>query len=317
MHTIFRIAAALALTGASLPALGASATATRSWQFKPGANAGLTVRNLIGNVRVERGTTPGIHMTASTAIDAASQAEADRLIKLVEFRTSDAAAGSRFDVRLPREHFPKIYWEKGASAWYSLSYVEHLGERIRLSGSRSEAPEVRVDLVIRAPAGATLAIHNRFGDASAEGYAGTLRLEGGSGQLTSTGGEGEVTLDNGSGAVVVSRHRGRVVADTGSGSVRISDCQCEIIADTGSGSVDIVRGSGSVSSRTPGARSRSAEISSGRKRPSPMSLMWMRKVRCAAAGSRRRRSRPIFATRGRPVGSWRTPPGSCGASTCW
>jgi hypothetical protein len=51
MHTIFRIAAALALTGASLPALGASATATRSWQFKPAANAGLTVRNLIGDAR--------------------------------------------------------------------------------------------------------------------------------------------------------------------------------------------------------------------------------------------------------------------------
>ena len=250
MDTIFRIAAALALIGASLPALGASATATRSWQFKPGANAGLTVRNLIGNVRVERGTTPGIHVTASTTIDAASQAEADRLIKLVEFRTSDAAAGSRFDVRLSRDHFPKIYWEGGASAWYSLSYVEHLGERIRLSGSRSDAPEVRVDLVIRAPAGATLAVHNRFGDASADGYAGTLRLDGGSGQLSSTGGEGEVTLDNGSGPVVVSRHRGRVVADTGSGSVRISDCQCEIIADTGSGSVDIVRGSGSVSADT-------------------------------------------------------------------
>jgi len=250
MNTIFRAAAALLLIAASLPALGASATATRSWEFKPESNAGLTVRNLVGQVRVERGTTPGIHVTANTTIDAESQAEADRLVKLVDFRTSDVGAGSRFDVRLPREHFPKIYWEKGASGWYSLSYVEHLGERIRLTGSRSDAPEVRVDLVIRAPAGATLAVHNTFGDASANGYSGTLRLDGGSGQLTSTGGEGEVTLDNGSGTVTVSKHRGRVVADTGSGSVNISDCECEIVADTGSGSVDIDRGSGSVSADT-------------------------------------------------------------------
>ena len=45
--------------------------------------------------------------------------------------------------------------------------------------------------------------------------------------------------------------------------------------------------SGSVSSRTPGASSPSRAISAGRKRPSPMSLMWMRKVLREAAGSKR------------------------------
>jgi hypothetical protein len=58
MNTIFRATAALALLGATLPALAASATATRAWQFKPESNAGLAVRNLIGNIRVERGTLP-------------------------------------------------------------------------------------------------------------------------------------------------------------------------------------------------------------------------------------------------------------------
>ena len=250
MNTIFRAAAALSLIAASLPALGASATATRSWQFKPESNAGLTVRNLVGQVRVERGTTPGIHVTANTTIHAESQAEADRLVKLVDFRTSDVGAGSRFDVRLPREHFPKLFWDKGASSWYSLSYVEYLGERIRLVGDRDDAPGLRVDLVIRAPAGAKLAVDITFGDAVAQGYSGTLRLDGGSGLLSSTGGEGEVELDNGSGEAVVARHRGRVAADTGSGDVKISDCECEIVADTGSGSVKVERGKGSVSADT-------------------------------------------------------------------
>lgn len=250
MKTIFRATAALALLTATLPALAASATATRSWQFKPESNAGLTVRNLMGTVRVERGTAPGIHVTANTTIDAASQAEADRLVKLVDFRTADVGAGSRFDVRLPRGHFPKLYWDKGASTWYSLSYVEYLGERIRLVGDRDDAPAVRVDLLIRAPAGAKLEVDNTFGDAVAQGFSGTLRLDGGSGLLSSTGGEGELELDNGSGEVVVSNHRGRVVADTGSGDVTISDCECEILADTGSGSVDIDRGKGSVSADT-------------------------------------------------------------------
>jgi hypothetical protein len=254
MNTFSRVAAALALLGASLPALAASATATRAWQYKPAANAGLTVRNFIGNVRVERGTEPGFHVSATTTIEAPSQAEADRLLGLVEFRTQDIGPGSRLDVRLPRAHFPKVYWERGATGWWSVSYVEHLGERIRVVGDRGEAPAVRVDFVIRAPAGATLEVVNTFGDAAASGYSGKLRLDGGSGSLSSTGGEGEVELDSGSGQVVVSGHRGRVSADTGSGSVKISDCECEIAADTGSGSVNVSRGKGSVAADTGSGR---------------------------------------------------------------
>jgi len=245
MKTIFRATAALALLAASLPALAASATVTRAWQFKPESNAGLAVRNLIGNIRVERGTTPGIHITANTTIEAATQAEAERLTGLIDFRSSDVGPGSRFDVRLPREHFPKIYSEKGASGWFSTTYVDYLGERIRLVGSKDEAPAVRVDLVISAPAGAKVDVSNIVGDILAQNYSGKLRLDGGSGLLTSTGGEGDLELDNGSGAVAVSGHRGRVSADTGSGSVKISDCECEILADTGSGSVDVQQGKGS------------------------------------------------------------------------
>jgi hypothetical protein len=250
MKMYSRAAAALALLAASFPALAASATATRAWQFKPESNAGLAVRNLMGTVRVERGATPGFHVTATTTIEAPSQAEADRLIGLVEFRTSDVGPGSRLDVRLPRAHFPKIYSERGADGWWSVSYVEHLGERIRLVGDQGDAPAVRIDLLIRAPAGSKLDVDNTFGDAIAQGYSGTLRLDGGSGLLSSLGGEGEVELDNGSGKVIVSGHRGRVVADTGSGSVNITDCECEISADTGSGSIKVAGGKGRVSADT-------------------------------------------------------------------
>jgi hypothetical protein len=248
--TIYRATAALVLLAASLPALAASATVTRAWQFKPESNAGLTVRNLMGDVRIERGTKPGFHVTARATVEAESQAEADRLSKLVDFRTSDIGAGSRLDVRLSREHFPKLYWENGSSGWLSTSHVEYLGERIRLVGRRGDAPSVRVDLVIRAPEGATLAVDNTFGDQAAQGYSGKLRLDGGSGQLASNGGEGEVVLDNGSGRVIVGGHRGRVVADTGSGAVSITDCECEIEADTGSGAVKIEKGKGRISADT-------------------------------------------------------------------
>lgn len=250
MNTVYRATAALALLGASLPALAASATATRAWDFKPESNAGLKVRNLMGNIRVERGDTPGIRITANATIEASSQAEADRLIGLIDYRSADTGPGSRFDVHLPREHFPKLYWEKGADNWFSASYVEYLGERIRLVGSKKEAPAVRVDLVIRAPAGAKLDVTNTFGDSVAEKFSGSLRLDGGSGLLSSTGGEGRLELDNGSGAVLVNGHRGEVDADTGSGSVKITDCECEISADTGSGSVDVQQGKGSFAADT-------------------------------------------------------------------
>jgi hypothetical protein len=250
MAKIFRVTAALAMLATSLPAGAASATVTRAWQYKPESVAGLAVRNLIGDIRVERGTVPGVHITATTTVEAGSQAEADRLAGLIDFRTSDIGAGSRFDVRLLKEHFPKIYWENGASSWWSVSFVEHLGERIRLSGDRSEAPVVRVNLLVRAPAGAKLDVSNVFGEIAATAYAGKLKLDGGSGRLSSTGGEGDFTLDNGSGEVVVTGHRGRLVADTGSGSVKVTDCECELIADTGSGSVDVKGGRGSVSADT-------------------------------------------------------------------
>jgi hypothetical protein len=254
MKKLIRVTAALALAAVHLPAVAANATATRAWQFKPESVEGLKVHNLIGDIRIEHGADPGFHVTARATIDASSQAEAEKLLGLIEYRTSDIGPGSRFDVRLPREHFPKIYWPGGSSGWWSVSYVEYLDERIRLTARRGEAPSVKVDLVIRAPVGSKLDVRNVFGESTANRVSGELRLDGGSGLLRSTGGEGRLELDNGSGTVEVTGHRGRVSADTGSGSVQIADCECEILADTGSGSVEIRGGSGELSADTGSGR---------------------------------------------------------------
>ena len=261
MSTILRVTAALALLAASLPAGAASATVTRAWQYKPESVAGLAVRNLIGDIRVERGNTPGVHISARATVEADSQAEAERLAGLVDYRTRDTGAGSRFEVRFPREHFPKIYWTGGSAHWWTVSHAQYLGERVRLSGKRGDAVVVRVDLLVRAPAGAKLEVGNVFGDSTAQGFSGDLTLDGGSGVLRSTGGDGRLELDNGSGEVLVSGHRGRVAADTGSGSVKITDCDCEILADTGSGSVDVEGGKGSVSADTGSGRIEVQEFS--------------------------------------------------------
>lgn len=244
MHRIIRKTAALVLLASSLPAGAATASLTRAWQFQSDAAAGLEVRNLIGDVRIERGADASFHVTARVTIGAAAQAEADRLARAIEFRTRDTEAGSRFDVVFPQADFPKIYYAGGPGRWWGTMYVEHLGEKVRLTGDRDGAPQVRVDLVIRAPAGAKLDVRNIFGESVAQGFSGELRLDGTSGLLRSAGGEGGLELDNGSGAVEVAGHEGRVSADTGSGSVRITDCRCEIDADTGSGGVEVRGGAG-------------------------------------------------------------------------
>jgi DUF4097 and DUF4098 domain-containing protein YvlB len=254
MTDLTRIIAAIALLAASLPALAAGATVTRAWQFKPESSAGLTVRNLIGDIRVERGTEPGFHVSARATVEAGSQAEAERLAGLIDFRTRDSGAGSRFDVRFPREHFPKIYHSGVGTSWWQAAYVSYLGERVRLTSDRDEAPGVRVDLVIKAPVGARLEVYNVFGEAVANGFSGELKLDGTRGPLSSTDGEGRLELDSGSSPVEVVRHRGSVLADTGSGSVRISDCECEIDADTGSGGVEIHGGSGRLRADTGSGR---------------------------------------------------------------
>ena len=124
MNQFFRATAALALLAASLPALAASATVARAFTFKPASNAGLKVQNLVGDVRVERGAGPGIEVAATTTVEAATEDEAKRLAGLVDFRSKDVGPGSRFDVRLPPEHFPKVYWQDGASHWWAVSYVQ-------------------------------------------------------------------------------------------------------------------------------------------------------------------------------------------------
>ena len=254
MRTMIRATTTLALLAVCLPAMAATATRTRAWQYKTDATAGLEVRNLIGDIRVERGADAGFHVTATATIEAETQDEADALARAIDYRTRDSGAGSRFDVAFPKGQFPKIYYRKGPENWWGVMYVAHLGERIRLTGDRDDAPMVRVDLLIRAPAGAKLDVSNVFGGSVAQGYSGELRLDSGSGLLRSTSGEGRLLLDSGSGDVEVSGHKGRVSADTGSGSVTITDCSCEIDADTGSGAVEIRGGSGVLRADTGSGR---------------------------------------------------------------
>ncbi len=229
----------------------ATATTTRDWQFDGADPAVLKVENLVGDVRIERVAQAGFEVSVKVTAEAKSDREAREIAGAVQFNAADAGSSSAFQVLLPEARFPMIYRQGAPEGWFSgRMYVDYLGQKRRITGDPDEGVNVRVDILVRAPAGARLDVRNVFGDATAEGFAGDLRLDGTSGRLASSNGSGRLDLDSGSGAVEVATHAGEVRADTGSGAVSIRDCQCRISADTGSGSVSVSGGEGELDADT-------------------------------------------------------------------
>lgn len=244
-------AAAAALLLSAVQAGAATVTTTRAWQYEDGAPAALEVENLIGDVRIERGTAAGFHVSVTVTAEAGDEREAREIAEAVEFNAKDAGSSSAFQVLLPQSRFPLIYRPGAPEGWFSgRMYVSYLGEKRRVTGDADEGAKVRVDILVRAPADSRLDVRNVFGDASADGFSGELRLDGTSGRLASTNGSGRLDLDSGSGEVEVDGHEGTVRADTGSGPVSIRDCRCRISVDTGSGPVSVTGGEGELDADT-------------------------------------------------------------------
>lgn len=244
-------AAVLCAATLSVPAHAGSATASRAWQFKPAPDARLAVDNLVGDVDIEPAADGGFHVTAKVTVEADTDAAAAALVGKVDFRSADAGAQSTFQVLLPEASFPAIYDSKAsAGLFFGRTYVDYLGERRRLSADAGKCVRVRVDLVVRVPAGTTLAVHNRIGHVEVRGANASLSLRTARGSIASSKGRGPLEADTGSGAIAVAEHDGEVNADTGSGEISIVDCRCRIEADTGSGAVRVLRGSGSVEADT-------------------------------------------------------------------
>jgi DUF4097 and DUF4098 domain-containing protein YvlB len=229
----------------------ATSTATQAWQFKDDSAGGLEIDNLVGDVTIERGTAAGFHVSVKVTAEAASAQEADIIARAVEFSVQDAGSSSRLQVLLPDAKFPTIYIAGVPEGWWVRgAKTEYLGEKREVTGDKNKGVQVRVDILVQAPAEAKLEVRNRFGDTAAQDFNGELKLDSGPGRLSASNGRGKLELDSGSGLVEVSGHSGDVGADTGSGSVTISDCRCRIKADTGSGSVRINGGEGEIDADT-------------------------------------------------------------------
>lgn len=255
MPRFMTLAAVVATATLAAPAWAATATQTRSWQFTAGPDAALAVNSLVGDVTVEPAATGGFHVTATIRTEAGSQQDADALAAAVEFLTEDTGPRSRFQVRLPKAAFPVIYdAHVPRGSFFGRSYVDYLGERRELSRDTRKAVQVRVDLRVRVPEGATLRVDNRLGRVDARGVVGGLQADTARGPISARDGRGALELDTGSGAIEVAGHEGDVEADTGSGAIRISDCRCRIEADTGSGGITVTASAGALDADTGSGR---------------------------------------------------------------
>lgn len=243
--------AALAALVFTVSAEAAISTTTRSWQFNDDSAGGLRIDNLVGDVVIERGTAAGFGVSVTVTAEAGSAAEADTIARAVEFRARDAGSSSSFQVAFPEEQFPALYVAGAPTGWWvGSARTEYLGQKRRITADKDEGVQVRVDIVVRAPADAKLDVHSYFGAAAADGFSGELKLDSASGRLSARSGSGRAELDSGSGAVEVSNYAGVVRVDTGSGAVTVSGCQCKVDADAGSGTIRIHGGEGELQADT-------------------------------------------------------------------
>ena len=112
------------------------------------------------------------------------------------------------------------------------------GRRVTVSG-RGRGTEAYADLVVRVPAGRSVAVHQGVGKVDVSNVDGDLRVNTSSASVSTAGTRGALTVDVGSGSVQVRSAEGDVDVDTGSGSVRLADVRGRRLrVDTGSGSVN-------------------------------------------------------------------------------
>ncbi len=230
----------------------------------------LTIRNLIGEVKVSGHSGSGFEVTIrvrgkdSTTpgvdIDAGASELAIRFPEASKYVYPALGAGSRTTFG-PDED------DRG---WLAALFGKG---QVTVVGSGSGV-EIWADLDVRVPQGGTLHLHHGVGEVAAASVKGTLDLHVRSGHVDAKKVSGDLSIDTGSGHVSVADIDGDLLIDTGSGHVDVSDARGPSARiDTGSGHVEIEEttvdrlvvdtGSGHVTARHVSADSADIDTGSG------------------------------------------------------
>lgn len=205
----------------------------------------VSIYNLAGSVSVVAGTGSDVVIEVTRGGDDGAQLDVEtgtirgrNTLRVIypsdDIVYSELGRGSSTDVRVNRDG--TFYGDGGRR-----------GRKVQVRGS-GRGLEAFADLVIRVPAGRSIAIYLAAGESDATGLDGDLLFDVGSGRTSVTDIRGSVLVDSGSGRVVVENVQGdEVNIDTGSGSVEVGRIRTDDLSiDTGSGSVS---GTGLVAGR--------------------------------------------------------------------
>lgn len=192
----------------------------------------VSIHNLAGEVRVERGSGSDVVVTATRG-----GADAARLT----FETRTLEGIETLIIRYPGDEVVYPRMDRGSRTQVTVAEDGRLSEgdrRVRVRGSGGGL-EAYVDLRIAVPAGKDVAVHHGVGEVEVTGVEADLLIDVSTGPVRATGTRGALNLDTGSGSIVVSDVIGDLRVDTGSGSVAVTDVTGDVVLiDTGSGSVD-------------------------------------------------------------------------------
>jgi hypothetical protein len=186
----------------------------------------LSVRSLIGEVRVEAGSGSDFEVLVTIAGKDAQEG----LVKL-------DASDSRLDIRFPAGQHEFVYPKIEGGSNIKLGDGT---ERIRVRGS-GPGMELWADVTVRVPRGTELEVEHGVGMIAVEGVDAALKLSTRSGDVDVENSSGELAVATGSGDVELVRVQGTPLKiATGSGDVEAKDCDGDRLQiATGSGDIEL------------------------------------------------------------------------------
>jgi DUF4097 and DUF4098 domain-containing protein YvlB len=241
------------------------------WATSAGADSALTrevhrtfkgpkevrLENLAGQVAMGRAKGQEVEVTAVIHAAAASAAEAEALLKLLEFDFQTEADVLTIHARYPIDRYHVYRYPPIDPGGHSTSQSTYGGERVIVTTKdERDAIVLYADVTIGLPPGVAVwveevagdlavsaiqsdaQLENGWGDISIKDSRGRIKAETGSGDVRVTGQRGDVTVGTGSGEIVAEDIEGLARLGTGSGDVHATKIKGDVRIDTGSGDVE-------------------------------------------------------------------------------
>jgi DUF4097 and DUF4098 domain-containing protein YvlB len=215
------------------------------------------LENLAGEVALGRAKGKEVEVTAVIHASAETAAEADALLKLLEFDFRTEGDILIVHARYPLDRYQVYRYPPIDPGGHSTSQSTYDEERVMVTTKdEHDAVVLYADVTIGLPPGVAARVEevagdfaataiesdarleNGWGDISIKDCRGSIKAETGSGDVRVTGQRGDVSVGTGSGAIVAEDIEGLANLGTGSGNVHAAKIKGDVHIDTGSGDVE-------------------------------------------------------------------------------